>query len=52
MIIERNIAQDAGFVDEKDNALTVGRNFVKRSQNRVFSEDHIGRDITFNDHGL
>ena len=48
--IGERTAQNTGLVDQEDDALAVGRNLLQCGKNRVFSEDHIRGDITFNNH--
>ena len=43
-------AQDTGLVHQEDDALAVSRNLLQSVENRVFSEDHVGGNIAFNNH--
>ena len=48
--VRERTAQDTGLVHQEDDALAVSRNLLQCVENRVFSEDHVGGNIAFNNH--
>ena len=48
--VRERTAQDTGLVHQEDDALAVSRNLLQGVENRVFSEDHVGGNIAFNNH--
>ena len=48
--VRERTAQDTGLVHQEDDALTVSRNLLQSVENGVFSKDHVGCNVAFNNH--